>query len=191
MNKMKTDKIKMPLVVNLAGGPGVGKTALRAHVFAELKWLGVNCEESPEYAKGKVWEEAWNSIKNQSYILGKQHNQLFRLINKVDVIVTDAPLFNSVLYHELAGGKNKLFIKYALQEFNEYDNMNLFIKRSYKYDPNGRYQTEAQAKEVDKSVIKMFDKYKIRYEKVMGGPQGVSEIVSKIMERIKERENLK
>lgn len=187
MKNKKNDKINMPLVVNLGGGPGVGKTALRAHVFAELKWLGINCEESPEYVKGRVWEEAWNSIKNQSYILGKQHNQLFRLIDKVDVIITDAPLFNSILYHELAGGKDRLFVKYVLQEFNKYDNMNLFIKRSHKYDPNGRHQSEEQAKEVDKSVIKMFDKYNINYEKVIGGPKGVPGIVNKIMKRLKQR----
>ena len=42
---------KNTLVVNLFGGPGTGKSTTMAHVFAELKWRGYDCEMSNEYAK--------------------------------------------------------------------------------------------------------------------------------------------
>ena len=39
------------LIVNFFGGPSAGKSTICAHVFAELKWLNINCEIAPEFAK--------------------------------------------------------------------------------------------------------------------------------------------
>ena len=43
--------MKKPLVINLFGAPGVGKSTGAAKVFTELKQLGVNCELVGEVAK--------------------------------------------------------------------------------------------------------------------------------------------
>jgi len=44
------------LLVNLFAGPGTGKSTTMAGLFSELKFMGVNCEQAPEFAKEKVWE---------------------------------------------------------------------------------------------------------------------------------------
>lgn len=47
-------KIKKPLVINLFGAPGAGKSTGAAIVFAELKKRGVNAELVTEFTKDKT-----------------------------------------------------------------------------------------------------------------------------------------
>lgn len=177
MKKRKT------IVVNLFGGPGVGKTSMRADVFAKLKWENIECEESVEYVKPKVWEDSLNSIKDQIYVFGQQHNQLFRLRDKVDVIITDAPLINSFLYDK---ENNKIFRALVLQEFKKYDNLNFIINRTKPYNPKGRFQDEQGAQVVHLEVYKILKKNKIPFEIVGGGPKGVPVIVDAVLKHLKK-----
>ena len=45
INIEKRGNNKDTFVINLFGGPGSGKSTMRARIFSELKYLGVNCEE--------------------------------------------------------------------------------------------------------------------------------------------------
>lgn len=179
--------MKKPLVINLTGGPGVGKSGVRGGVFERLKWAGVSVDESPEFVKPKVYEEAMGSIKNQVYVFGKQHNQLYRLRNKVDVIVTDSPLFHNILYLR---EENPLFVQFVMQEFNYYPNLTFLLKRDYAYDPVGRTQDEEGAKEVDKSTIELLNNHKIDYIETVGGPKGTEFVFDKVMTAIKYLKNV-
>jgi nicotinamide riboside kinase len=171
------------IVVNLFGAPSTGKSALRAHLFGQMKWNGISCEESYEYVKARVWEDSLNSIKNQIYIFGKQHNQLFRLRDKVDVAITDAPLMNSILYDK---NNDELFRKLVHREFETYDNLNFVINRSKPYDPKGRYQTEKEADAVGEDVLKILDNYDVKYQKIPGGPDSVQSILDVVINRLSE-----
>jgi len=90
------------LVINIFGGPGVGKSTLAAEVFAHFKKNKLNIELVTEYAKDLVWEERNNILKDQLYILAKQNRRLERLRNKgIDVVVTDSPLLLGKIYFDL------------------------------------------------------------------------------------------
>jgi len=138
------------IVINLYGGPGSGKSTIMAGVFAELKFRGINCEMAPEFAKEKVWEGSLDILGNQLYIFGKQHHTVFRLLGKVDVIITDSPIILSLYY-----GKNcsDTFKKLVLEEFNKLNNINIFVDRIKAYNPKGRLQTEDEAKQIDKELL--------------------------------------
>lgn len=44
-------------VINLFGGPGIGKSTLAAGLFEHMKIAGFNVELVNEYAKDMVWEQ--------------------------------------------------------------------------------------------------------------------------------------
>jgi nicotinamide riboside kinase len=170
------------LVINLCGGPGTGKSTLSANLFAKLKMAGVDVELAPEYVKDLIWEESFKKIENQIYIFGKQHNRLYRLKSKVNVIITDSPLLNSIVYYT---GNNKHFEPLVIWEFKEMNNITLYLERSFEYVQNGRMQTLDKAKKIDEIYKKLLDKYQIDYASIRS-PYDVDSIVESIISKINE-----
>ena len=150
----------MAIVINLFAGPGVGKSTTAARIFLELKMKGVNCEMALEFAKDKVWEEAFRTMDDQIYIFGKQFHRIWRLKDKVDVIITDSPLPISIVYDK---ENSEAFHNLIMEQFNKFDNYNFYIKRSAEYQKSGRLQTEEEARKVDKVVEGVLVDYKIPF----------------------------
>lgn len=152
-------------VINIFGGPGVGKTTLAMEIFTMLNRQQKKIEYVPEYAKGLTWDESYKTMENQLKIFAEQHHWFYRIRNKVDTAVTDAPLFNSIVY----SGKsedNKLFHAYVFSEFNKYENLNIFLSRETEYKTHGRKQTIAEAIEIDEEVLRCLDYFDVRYVRV-------------------------
>jgi len=145
----------MTVIVNLHGGPGAGKSTIAAHLFALMKQRGINCEYVTEYAKDIVWEGINVRLENQLYILAKQHQKLFRLIGKVDYIITDSPLFNSIVY----SGQSDTFNALVCEEIDRWETRDYFIIRGDKYQEEGREQNLEQAKAVDEKILSDWEKY--------------------------------
>jgi len=172
---------KKTIVINLFAGPGAGKSTFCASIFAQLKWEGVECEMALEYAKDRVWEGSNNVLENQLYVFGKQQHRMFRLKGKVDVIVTDSPLLNSIIYDVK---NDEHFRTVIINEHHKYENMNFFIKRAKPYHTKGRLQTEEGAKSLDKEIKDMLDSYNIVYEEILGVPENTKVIVDKILKQL-------
>ena len=168
------------IVVNLFAGPGSGKSTTCAGVFAKLKLAGVNCEMALEYAKDKVWEESNKVLDDQIYVFGKQLHRIFRLKDKVDVVITDSPILLSIIYDKTG---NKYFSDLVLNQFNNFDNRNYFIERTTVYNPKGRLQTEDEAKEIDKVLLDLLKDCSIEYDSV-GKNEAVDYIFNKIMKEL-------
>lgn len=172
---------KKTVVINLFAGPGSGKSTFCASIFAELKWKGVECEMALEYAKDRVWEGSNNVLENQLYVFGKQQHRMFRLNGKVDVIVTDSPLLNSIIYDVK---NDEHFRTVILNEHNKYENMNFFIKRAKPYQSKGRLQTEDEAKSLDIDIRTMLSNYGVSFEEILGVPENSKVIVDKILNKL-------
>lgn len=170
------------LVINLTGGPGTGKSTLSANLFAKLKMAGVDVELAPEYVKDLVWEESFKKIGNQIYIFAKQHNRLYRLKNKVKVIITDSPLLNSIVYYN---DNNPHFEPLVIWEFKAMNNLTFYLERSFEYVQNGRLQDIVGAKKVDVTYKNLLDKYEIDYTSIRS-PYDVDSIVESIIKIINE-----
>ena len=140
---------KNTLVVNFYAGPGTGKSTTMAHCFAELKWKGYDCEMAPEYAKDKVWEDSTKILDNQFYVSGKQYHRLKRLVGKVEIILTDSPLLLGLYY---GNEEPEEFRNLLVRHYHSFNNFDIFLLREKDYNPNGRLQTESQAREIDKEV---------------------------------------
>ena len=169
------------LIINLAGGPGTGKSTLRAQLFVELKMRGIDVEEAPEYVKDLVWEESFKKIGNQVYVFGKQHNRLFRLQDKVQVVITDSPLLNSIIYYN---GNNPHFEPMVMWEYQQMNNLTLLLERSFKYITNGRMQTLESALKVDDSYKSLLDRYNVEHTSIRS-PYDITGIIDEVLKRIK------
>lgn len=164
-----------PIMINIYGGPGCGKSTTAAGVFALLKIHKVDCELVTEYAKDLTWENRSKTLENQLYILAKQYHKVWRLPSTLDVIITDAPIIFSGLYSDDTTIKDL-----SLYHFNEQNNMNFFLNRVKDYNPIGRNQTEEEAKELDKKNLKLLEDENIGYTIVPGNYEGIN-IISNII----------
>jgi len=171
-----------PIVINLTGGPGTGKSTLCAQLFYLLKSQDIDVEMATEYVKDLVFEESFKKIENQIYIFGKQHNRLYRLKNKVKVIITDSPLLNSIVYYN---GNNPHFEPLVIWEFKAMNNLTFYLERSFEYVQNGRMQDIEGAKKVDDTYKNLLDKYEIDYSSIRS-PYNVDSIVESIISKINE-----
>lgn len=160
MNLMKK---KDTLIINLIGGPGSGKSTTAAGLFYKLKQMGIDCEMALEFAKDKVWEESLMTLNDQIYIFGKQYHKLWRLNNKVDVIITDSPLLVSLYYNK---EESKYFNDFVVEQYNKFNNILYFINRPDDYQTNGRTQTEEESKNIDKVLKNLITKYNISYKEI-------------------------
>ena len=163
----------MALVINLFAGPGVGKSTTAANVFAELKMKGINCEMALEFAKDKVWEESFRTMDDQIYIFGKQFHRIWRLKDKVDVIICDSPLPISIVYDK---DNSEAFHTLIMEQFNKFTNVNYYIERSTDYQESGRVQTKEEAEKVDKIVLDVLNKYDIKYKSI--NIDGASDVIT-------------
>jgi hypothetical protein len=142
----------MALVINLIGGPGSGKSTTAAGLFFLMKLAGLKAELVVEYAKELSYDENWRDLKKQIHVLAEQERRQRRLVDKVDYIITDAPLLTGVAYTT----DPRDF--HAVQEsaaslFATYNNVNFVIKRVKPYATYGRNQTEDEAKALDRRLI--------------------------------------
>jgi len=171
-------------VINIFGGPGVGKSTIATGLFYEMKRQGYNVEYVTEYAKQLTYDERFNVLEqDQLYIFAKQHRKIYRLREKCDYIITDSPLILSILYFRLNPGIS-FYNEYHLEgliegTFNHYPNMNIILNRNdrYKYQEEGRNQNEDGAKEIDRILKHLLLSLNIPHELLLSGDTTVNHIM--------------
>ena len=117
------------LVVNLFGGACTGKSTLASELFKDLKIKGVDCEIVYEYARELIWEGNLEKLKDQQSVFAEQRWRIVRLLNKVEVIITDSPITNSIIYDV---EKNPILRSLTLYEFNKFNSLNYYLERDRK-----------------------------------------------------------
>ena len=171
------------IIVNLFGAPGAGKSTGAAYIFSKIKMAGVNAELVTEFAKDKVWEESKEVFNNQIYIFGKQSFKISRVMNKVDVIITDSPIILSSFYNSNEMIQEELDAL-VMKTFNSYNNMNYFIERVKPYQEKGRFQTEEESDQIADEVSTLLDEKEVDYEVIAGDTEGYDYIVKQILHKL-------
>lgn len=151
----------MSLVVELFGGPGIGKTTFAAKLFAAIKDdRTYTVELVQEYVKTWAWEKRDIGVPEQIYLTAKQMRNESRLYGKVDIIVTDAPVVLGAYYSSVYLNPTVSEPLLQLYKSVEWDHnggylaapskrLRVFLNRVKPYDPRGRFQDEAEARDVD------------------------------------------
>ena len=174
------------LVVNLFGTPGAGKSTGAAYIFSNLKMRGINAELVTEFAKDMVWEDNKEVFKNQAYIFGTQSFRISRCQDKVDVIVTDCPLFLTAFYNQ-SPILGKQFNDVVFSVFNSYNNINYFIDRVKDYNPIGRLQTEKESLALKAPMLQMLKDYKVDFTTIDGSLKGYDLIVEQVSRKLQKK----
>ncbi len=158
---------KQALIVNIIGGPGVGKSIIASDLFSALKRRFISSDISHEYIKKKLRERALKAVESQIYIFAKQQFQLYSMKDEVDVIITDSPLLLCAVYDKT---KCPLLKGLILKEYNKYDNLNYLLLRNQDvpYEQEGRYQDAEGAKKVDIQMIEFLNNEGVEYKSVFG-----------------------
>lgn len=160
----------------LYGGPGSGKSEIASWLYSNIKQKMIekdskhHIESASEYVKRWAYQKVDIKKFDQIYIFGKQMRTVeLPLRNGVDYVVTDSPMPLQVCF----SWRNNLDYALELESMSmwfeqEYPGIHIFIDRdSRKYYPEGRYEDEKGARDMDlliqKKVPQMFKKYETRF----------------------------
>lgn len=146
----------MTTVINLIGGPGTGKSTLAAELYAKMKRMHLSVEMVREVAKEWAWEGKAIGPFEQIAILGEQIKKESSLFNKVDYIITDSPVLLGAFYFDY--NHNELFMNKMVRDYylfaasKDMEFKNYIIPRSGTYDKIGRFESEAEAEDIDDGI---------------------------------------
>lgn len=147
-------------VINLFGGPGVGKSTIASGLFYHMKMNGFKVEYATEWIKDKIYDGDKYPFLDELYAFAKQNKKINSMRDKMDYIITDSPLPLVLLYSTKEPAS---FEQLVMDMFNNYDNVNFLIKRDHGYEEFGRNQNEQEANKIHRKLEELLQKYGIRF----------------------------
>ena len=158
------------IVINIAGGPGTGKTTIAAELFSKLKEKGYEVENVSEFAKELVWEGRSQAFDDRLYMHGEQNHRLMQMNGKLDFIITDSPLFLTSVYNnyylkdKFSKSYNIMIDLVTTETFKLYNNKTYLLQRNTDYKVIGRRENQEKALDIDKALLKYLKDKKIKYK---------------------------
>lgn len=180
------NQMRKTVIVNLYGAPGAGKSTGSAYIFGQLKMNNISVELVREFVKDKIYEKSEGVFNDQVYILGKQHFRQTNVKGNVDVIITDCPLIVQAYYTDkykfpYADELRQLVLKlYSLE-----NNINYFVNRDKPYNPDGRFQTEADSDSISGNLKEYLDNLNIEYKEINGNITDYDSVVADIIKMVR------
>ena len=161
----------MSKIINIFGGPGIGKSSIAAGVTYKIKKNHISCDQPYEFPKLLAWDENHSAIRDQLYVLANQHRGIVKSYGKVDYIILDSPILLSLTYRNYYKSNEypatlygKTFDNLVLETFNQYENINILLERGEgNHNEKERYQSLDESKELDKAIELSMIKNNIHY----------------------------
>jgi hypothetical protein len=143
----------MTIVLNFIGGPGVGKSTLASGSYHMLKSLGKRAEFAYECIKDWPYRGMSISRWDEYYIAMKQLRVESAFYGKADFIVSERPLILSSVFEEFYFPDKTTIrdlIRSLIKERVEagITDIDLLVDRRFKYQEEGRNESQEQAKAV-------------------------------------------
>jgi deoxyadenosine/deoxycytidine kinase len=181
----------MSKIINLFGGPGIGKSSIASGLVYKLKKNHISCDNPYEFPKLLAWDENFSAIQDQLYVLANQHRGIVKSYNKVDFIILDSPILLSLVYKNIYNGDsypstlyNDSFEKLILDLHSKYNNINIFLKRNtskFNHNPVERYQDLEESMKIDNKIKNILDNNNIPYTEINVGKKTVNKIIKDIL----------
>lgn len=178
----------MTKLINLFGGPGIGKSSIASGLTYKLKKKHITCDNPYEFPKALAWDNNNEAIKDQLYVLANQHRGIVKSFGKVDFIVLDSPILLSLVYRSVYKGNEypatlygEYFDKMVLDIHNQYDCINIVLKRGDGvHNEKERYQSLDESKKLDDEIEKILIQNKIPYHLINVCDSSVNDILKLI-----------
>ena len=175
----------MSKIINIFGGPGIGKSSIAAGVTYKIKKNHISCDQPYEFPKLLAWDDNHSAIQDQLYVLANQHRGIVKSYGKVDYIVLDSPILLSLTYRNYYKGTEypsslygESFDKMVLDTFNQYDNINIVLDRAEGVHNNDeRYQNLEESKELDIVIENSLIENNIPFHKIKVNDDTVDDIM--------------
>jgi deoxyadenosine/deoxycytidine kinase len=175
----------MSKIINIFGGPGIGKSSIAAGITYKLKKNHISCDQPYEFPKLLAWDDNHSAIQDQLYVLANQHRGIVKSYGKVDYIVLDSPILLSLTYRNYYKGTEypsslygESFDKMVLDTFNQYDNINIVLDRADGVHNNDeRYQNLEESKELDIVIENSLIENNIPFHKIKVNDDTVDDIM--------------
>lgn len=152
----------MTLLIEFYGGPASGKSTTSLALTSLLKvYLDqyscstMRVEYVSEAAKGHVWESGSLMLGNQARLFGEQFRRLERLRGKVDIIVSDSPLWLCEFY-----GRRDLYPPTAWAEvirahYRGFEVLPILVNRVGRFETSGRVHDEAASSDAHEAIAEI------------------------------------
>lgn len=154
-------------VVNIIGGPGCDKSLFSSAIILNLSLRNKTVESIPDFAKSLVWQQDFESLKNQYSIAQRQFEMLQTLDGQVQFLIAECSLPQLLYYNEnypdniCDVDKTRTQI---LEWYKQNENINVMIERGDKrYVHSGRFQDEEQAIGVDRALRQILQREGMPY----------------------------
>ncbi|AYD85563.1 hypothetical protein Aci011_059 [Acinetobacter phage vB_AbaM_B09_Aci01-1] len=154
-----------PLLINIFGAAGTGKTILATTLANALKLKGINAEYCREWVKEPILNGLSTDSVNQWTITGEQTRLLGLYLNSgCDVVITDSPVLTGKFY-----GLSNKSVKPDMPWTHWDDHCNRFYKNHeemvgegntlnivLKHDPKVKYQSFGREQSRDESLTMQY-----------------------------------
>lgn len=174
-------------IINIIGGPGIGKSTLYSLIYARMKIRRLSVEQVQEFAKKLVWSEKFEILDNQYYVSQQQYSELASVYGKVRFVITDGSLLHGLYYNRNNPTNvcNRDITEAKIIElYSKFNNINIFLTRgAFPYEQAGRIQTADEAVDVDRELKILLAKYGINFKMFSSHESQVDTIIEYILEQ--------
>jgi len=174
----------MSKLINLFGGPGIGKSSIAAGLTYKLKKKHISCNNPYEFPKKLAWDHNIPAIKDQLYVFANQHRGIAECYGKVDYIIIDSPVLFSTIYHTYytkgypAEFYGQPFHDLVVDLHKRYDNLNILLERTDgAHNEDERFQDYEESIAIDKLCKEILDKHDIPYHTIKVDGKAVKKIM--------------
>mgnify|MGYP003625444508 FL=1 len=176
-------------IINLFGGPGIGKSTQSSGLYYQMKKAGMSVELTSEFPKVVAWEQNHSAIKDQLFITANQHRNITRLYGQVEYIIIDSPILFGLVYKGKYGENTEYpnsfygeaFDRFIMDLFTQYDSINILLKRNDAvYQEEGRFQDLEESRVIDKELKDMLSNNSIDYKEYIVNDDTVDDIFNYI-----------
>ena len=155
-------------VINIIGGPGCDKSLYSSAIVLKLHLRHKTVETIPEVAKSLVWQRDMDALRNQYGLALHQYRMIEVLDGQVQFLVTEGAL-PQLLYYNETFPDNVCDVektrKQILAWYKQFNNINVLVQRDpdKKYVRSGRFQDEAQARQIDAEMRSLLTREGIKF----------------------------